>query len=777
MEGMTIKLLRVELSNIRSHEHVIFTPADTGITAISGVNGAGKSTIVDSVAWVLFGSKPQNVGKISAIIRHGVVPGKNTPVFAQVEIMVDGLTYRVNRKFVSKAGASECNVWVAEEADKDADESTGVTWRHEAGPAASHADVFIRRFLHMDEKGFLSAILVQQKQVDALISAGAKDRAGVIEKLTGISVITASLEEARKQANEQKRALALFSVDDDELKKLKSERNKLSEQVSEHRSKLDSITPEWEAAKTASVQLSEQLAAAEGDIARTQEWERELLSQQARRDLLSESLTTVLEEKSGLRAKLTENGPGVGVSLADAEAELSAARTRVSRAESDQALATEGIETARSSRRSADELVASSKVKTLEEATQKKAHHEEIIAALLDAVSTARSTISSNQAGIAKLDKAVSVLVDGDGTCPTCLQHVDEVSAAVSVLNDQKSQLANDSAAQRTIIDESTAKGATQREIVRRYGLLISALEAIRDTDAVIEAHQRRVDEAASSLKSFNHAVKSAQRKWERAREHDSIRTAYEDALAKAQAHSDGIDAATGRIDALNAKIKASGALSTRALTSLRTKANTALEKHHRLTEELGAAQNEVNLSSANLSHVEANIARAEAEASRYEQARSSYEKSLNTVNLLTEFREDRIEKSVGGLEVYASDLLSRFTDGKFTRLSIDTKFNTTVVLADGTERAVGLLSGGELSAAAMALRLAVSILLNGGSHQNLMILDEVLVSQDATRAELILSAVKEVFKGQVVIIAHNDSINAVADHVFSMAKTPSVEE
>ncbi|MGB7921908.1 MAG: SMC family ATPase, partial [Pyrinomonadaceae bacterium] len=44
---------RVELENIKSHVHSEYT-FDRGTTAITGENGAGKTTIIEAIAWALF---------------------------------------------------------------------------------------------------------------------------------------------------------------------------------------------------------------------------------------------------------------------------------------------------------------------------------------------------------------------------------------------------------------------------------------------------------------------------------------------------------------------------------------------------------------------------------------------------------------------------------------------------------------------------------------------------------------------------------------------------
>ena len=46
-------ITRVELENVKSHRHATFE-FQRGTTAIMGANGAGKTTIIEAVAWTLF---------------------------------------------------------------------------------------------------------------------------------------------------------------------------------------------------------------------------------------------------------------------------------------------------------------------------------------------------------------------------------------------------------------------------------------------------------------------------------------------------------------------------------------------------------------------------------------------------------------------------------------------------------------------------------------------------------------------------------------------------
>ncbi len=95
LEGEAMIIERVELKNIKSYKEdaVEFTE---GITSISGLNGAGKSTILEAVGFALFDSIPYNQADF---VRKGEKTGEVSVTF----IGADGLRYTVTRK----CGASQ----------------------------------------------------------------------------------------------------------------------------------------------------------------------------------------------------------------------------------------------------------------------------------------------------------------------------------------------------------------------------------------------------------------------------------------------------------------------------------------------------------------------------------------------------------------------------------------------------------------------------------------------------------------------------------------------
>ena len=134
----------------------------------------------------------------------------------------------------------------------------------------------------------------------------------------------------------------------------------------------------------------------------------------------------------------------------------------------------------------------------------------------------------------------------------------------------------------------------------------------------------------------------------------------------------------------------------------------------------------------------------------------------------LSEFKDLRIKTAIPSLSSIASEILNKFTNGDFIELKLNEQFEASVVTSTGKERSVSVLSGGELSAAAIALRLAIALFLQDGT-QSLLILDEVLVSMSEDRQQQILETISSLSSSQIILIAHSQVANSFADKVIDL--------
>jgi exonuclease SbcC len=142
---------------------------------------------------------------------------------------------------------------------------------------------------------------------------------------------------------------------------------------------------------------------------------------------------------------------------------------------------------------------------------------------------------------------------------------------------------------------------------------------------------------------------------------------------------------------------------------------------------------------------------------------------------LFTEFRGFLISRIRPTLADFSSRLMSDMTDGRYTMVELDEKYNLRV-LDSGQYYGVERFSGGEKDLANLCLRLAISEALteSAGLNRSFVILDEVFGSQDDERKELIIRGLGNLRHRfpQIMLITH---VNDIKDRVESLIEvTPT---
>ncbi|MFZ1771674.1 MAG: SMC family ATPase, partial [Caldilinea sp.] len=87
-----MQIVALELENVKSYTHANFT-FTPGVNAIVGHNGAGKSTIIEAIGYVLFDALPYTVQEF---VREGTRTGSIAVTFLST---YDERPYRVERRF------------------------------------------------------------------------------------------------------------------------------------------------------------------------------------------------------------------------------------------------------------------------------------------------------------------------------------------------------------------------------------------------------------------------------------------------------------------------------------------------------------------------------------------------------------------------------------------------------------------------------------------------------------------------------------------------------
>lgn len=764
-----MKLLTVSLSFFRGIKHRVFTPAIDGITAIVGENGAGKTSILAGISWCLYGEKPEGARRADALINEkaNYKNGDRTQVTCVI-IAGDGRLLRINRRITTAKGATEVDLWQRPAADAAAMSAEALLaddgWEHVAGPAVSHANPVIVRALGMDSRQYFAAVHVQQKQVDDLIRD--RKRGEVIEQQTGITALTVARDKAREEVNALKRSSRDLHVDKRAVKDAekaatvaKADVEKLRSRVAKGEVKTGDARCKYEKARTVFEEKSAAYTAGQ--------------ERRARKAALTERIEGAKSRIGALEAEKRELMGRVGahtggVTVEGAKNSLASARDALDAARDRERAASALVEEAKVAGERLQAALAGGDGETLTEA----ALAETVASLSADAEKLQREFDALRDQCVAaradrdRLMRAADMLRGNSGdarVCPTCQQDVEDVKALADSLtlqaqeaNEKSEQLEAEGARVRDALNE------TQTRLEAARARLVTVGECAPVADLLGEREKALAD-AADAVRAASVSVEAADMVLSSAVEFQGVRAQLDRASSEIRALLSSIGEADAELSALP---KGERMVSGETVDNARERMlshQATLSEYEGLLAQLRV--DEANASGA-LSVRESELAGVRARMARYSEALEAIEVASGALAVVEEYRAERIRTGVPLVAEAASRFLAACTDGAFTGLSLDEKYNVSVTTADGVGRDCGVLSGGELSAAAMALRMGLAEVAGGGG---MMVLDEVLVSQDAARAELMLQAVKSLSAGQVVMVAHSPVVLDVADAIVEM--------
>lgn len=735
-------LKKVIIENIRSHEYLEFEPASIGVTAISGENGAGKSTIVDAFSWSLFGTRLHGL-RNKNYIREGV-DAKEKTVQVTSYIRVGNTDFMIKRKITSNEGACECKVFSYNEEIGD--------WEFESGPAVTHAESFIRSILNIDEKGFLSSVFIQQKQVDQIVSASPTERGQVIEKLIGVSAITESTKLAREESRALQRAADIIqpgSLDDE---KAKVEEFKIKVTTAK-----DNLKEVEETLKT----LEQELVV----LRATEQAETEL---QNHLDSLNTSLDNVKKDDSYLKENLKNY---TKILKDNSEISIDYKLKEIIEEE-----LSESLEKEKAIQNELNNInIQITRYASLFEETlnydEIKAAYDEITDNyndLMNKKSVLDEALMGLKVKVKSVKQHLELLKSGAAECPVCghpiLNPEEEFKKHTEEQNENKKEF---------------------KQIKEELTELEEAISKIGNDKTQYEALLEKATEQVNSVDDFKKAKENKQTKEAELNSIQLVINKNREQLADINAnekHRDLINTAKEQVTISEQRLKDNKKERARLEKEISTLNVLPKSTYKVLLNNLKEKEDllvKTNIQKASLDGelklIVEQAKQAVQDYKRCKEASENYERLHNQITImnltnqsLIKFKEQRIKNSIPELTDIASEILARFTDNKFTQLILTDKFETFVVTENNVKRPVSQLSGGELSAAAIALRLAIALFLNNG-QQHLLILDEVLTAMSSDRSQLILETITSLTNAQIILIAHNDGINSFADKVVHL--------
>lgn len=744
-----MRVTRISLRNYRVYPELdLDVPA--GVVGIYGVNGAGKSALVESILFALYGKSRT---KKNADVR---TTGVNAECVAEVEFEHEGHLYSVRRTISGE------NAAVKAQATADGKQvAEGVT----------DTTRYVRSVLGMDDAAFRASVFAEQKQLAAFSAQQPEKRRQLVLELLGISPLDKAKDNVRAEAR------AARDVFDRQRE----------------------MVPEVEPLR----------ATAEAATGAAAEWateaEQASVAEAAARQVLDEARSNLetLEDRGRQHKALVDDGRQVAAAR-DAAArrveEVGAELAGLDAAEAALAgLAAEAdpLEALDARWRAAQELVradaelaavpAPEPVGAPEPALAEKA------AAAVEAARVAAADVEgelrATEVAVVAAQAAAAAGADlsTQATCPLCGQelgdafervrahHVEEARGAVARrdrlaatrqrLHGELDSLEMEAkAAARALDADREAYRRFEQTTTRRQGLEDAAARAraaltppLRDGEAqelaAAVARARRASQERDRLLGRLERRPASAAELERA---TADRTAAESRRQEllAEVAALGFDA-----DALNAA-RASTAT---AEVGLEQAVKTAREA------ELRAASGKVAAEQA-----AARFADAEGQHAKLESVREDARHLSRVAELLGSFRNTLVGVVGPKLEAHAGALFDELTDHAYEGIVVDPETYEIRIRDAGVIHGMERFSGSEVDLANLALRVAISehVRFVSGGQVGLLVLDEVFGSLDDDRRARLLAALERLrgrFR-QILVITHSTDIKEQLPQALEVA-------
>lgn len=337
------RLARLEAAGFRGVNRPLALTFGPGLTLLFGRNGTGKSSLLEAVAWALFGGVGAPGGpefrREDALV-NAFATESRAVVRLTLERAGETLTVERRRK-LGRSTTERSELMVA---------SGGERWRDEAATAA------LARRLGLDAAAFNAAVLLRQDTLRSLAGSSDAERAAAIDRLLGLDRLRALLDGlplapvAREAARLTRAAAAEEATglgSAISVRRLVAERE--AALVARGRSPADLAAPAFDAALArvaaglaalgfappapTNGARSQRLAAAQQALAAaTQRRDAHLADAHRQRARLAEALARLEQEAGGdgeTADALTAEATALGEHLASLDARLDAASTRL----------------------------------------------------------------------------------------------------------------------------------------------------------------------------------------------------------------------------------------------------------------------------------------------------------------------------------------------------------------------------------------------------------------------------------------------------------------
>ena len=783
-----MKLHRLRLVNFRQHADTEIVFGD-GITGIIGPNGSGKTSLLEAIAWAIYGNPAARGDKDS--IRNLRAKAR-APVRVELEFGLGSHSFRVER------GLNNAELY--QDGTVVANSLKEVTSR-------------LQRVLGMTHAEFFNTYFTGQKELAVLADATRPERAAFLSRVLRHEQLTTAQERIRERRNALGHEVDGLETGLPPQSELETERKTAESRLTEarkaataaaaDRTKTQQVLAEegprwqqWVERRERTLSLHGDLRVAEhGVVVARQEFQRldkELAEAVGAREELRKldaevapvsKLKTELTELDRLhredsarreeQAKLTELTRNLNVldrriaELADAEPALARA-TKEARALAERVAA-------------ADKMAREHQGAWVREKEYANTRRVELL--------KQHEEVKDQRDKIERLGP--------EGQCPTCLRPLGaEHRAVLDVLDAQLDVIVTDGTYFKQRIEQlATPPAAVTQAEAARDALREEAREVTeREGNLRAQASERaRAQKERAGLarrtQEIEQRMAARDAGYDPAR-HNAVRTELTRLepvalqAAALSARADRAEALVGEAEiaekALSAREEQMKQLgdAVKAQGFSEPKFLAARERHDRAAHALRAAELAVAETRGELVAAEGAVRETErraAERAARERTIAGRKVELRLHNELDRaFSDLRAELNAAmrpEIGALASGFLADLTDARYDEVDLDEDYRV-VVLDEGVPKPV--ISGGEEDIANLVLRLAISQMIaeRAGQPLSLLVLDEIFGSLDESRRQHVLALLRRLGDRfpQVILITHIEQVRDGLDRVIRVS-------
>ncbi|MEV8335667.1 SMC family ATPase [Streptomyces niveus] len=750
--------VRVRVRNIRSVADGEIHIPPTGITALHGPIGSGKSTFLSAMVWALYGEVPGGF-KQADMRRTGADVQRCE---AEVEFLFNG------QRFIALRGLRRRSTrgTVREEAYARwwVNGATGEAMA-ERQISPTKLTMKITELTGLTGRAYTGAFFIAQGELTGLADGTPAQVQALFEEQTGLSELTKKVEEKNTEARraEQKAATMPGSREETEETRMVMDQAQ-QEVVSTHEALQRASEEETAAARTlrgadehANVVERKRRSAEQARVDQARAGERVHQCQERVRSLVSQidQAGTSAGSPKDLDSRLRELRSVAGI-----------ADQAISRAAEAQRHAADAEAAAEQIKREVNDLADPELARRLQVVRQEVTECEQRLGVLRGEYS--------------RLARALTALKTAATCCPTCQQPVHDARTLVAGLKEDLNHCLTQGHTAKTSLEVAQQTYASLHAQWENGTRARARLETARDNAAAVRERATSALKAArehiTTLASFlneplpegdpqdvlDHAratMDDLARNSSQAKHVQNLRAeaaSAVEALTAAKAHLDTLNASTATVASDDVSSAAEVLVTARTehtrFAAARAEANTRFQ--------VASERAKVLTNAHTVAHT-----RMRKKADQLHQAHILH----TAAALLAALRHQLLGEYTAAVSQAATEVLTQITD-RHIRFEIDETFTPRVHTAEGTVRPTRVLSGGEKATAALAFRLGVTEQITGGNATGMIIADEITAAHDADTRRAVLACLGTL-GWPALVISHGEEITETAQQVISLSQ------